>query len=217
MHSHKSKDPCSADSQKSKCSNHRALSQANARRREHLETSGIGATACARHGCFYPHSIVDFQQGERYVKWHFGKELPDSINPKAYEYRLLCLPSLASNCRHRPGSGCLRYLLPVVSPFQATCQCWAFLSLQDTLELIPSIGKFHLGAHVPECFALFSLNFVKGSAQLDGEILETLWSSLNKVASSTRSMSKAHRQEVLDDYMNDSNWKEMVRSGMFSS
>jgi hypothetical protein len=92
-----------------------------------------------------------------------------------------------------------------------------FLSLRDTLELIPSVGKFHLGAHVPECFALFSLNFVKGSAQLDGEILETLWSSLNKVASSTRSMSRAHRQEVLDDYMNDSNWKKMVRSGMFSS
>jgi hypothetical protein len=92
-----------------------------------------------------------------------------------------------------------------------------FLSLRDTLELIPSVGKFHLGAHVPECFALFSLNFVKGSAQLDGEILETLWSSLNKVASSTRSMSRAHRQEVLDDHMNDSNWKKMVRSGMFPS
>jgi Kyakuja-Dileera-Zisupton transposase len=101
--------------------------------------------------------------------------------------------------------------------FKQRVDAGTFLSLRDTLELIPSIGKFHLGAHVPECFALFSLNFVKGSAQLDGEILETLWSSLNKVASSTRSMSKAHRQEVLDDYMNDSNWKKMVRSGTFPS
>jgi Kyakuja-Dileera-Zisupton transposase len=98
--------------------------------------------------------------------------------------------------------------------FQSRIEASKFLSLRGTLELIPAIGKFHLGAHIPQCFALYSLNFVKGSAQVDGEILETLWSSLNKVASSTRSMSKAHRQEVLDDYMNDSNWKKMVRSGM---
>jgi len=27
----------------------------------------VGATACARHGCFIPHCIVDFQKGERQV------------------------------------------------------------------------------------------------------------------------------------------------------
>ncbi|KAI5998479.1 hypothetical protein EDC04DRAFT_2872174 [Pisolithus marmoratus] len=29
------------------------------------EVRGIGATACAWHGCFVPHSVVDFQKGER--------------------------------------------------------------------------------------------------------------------------------------------------------
>ncbi|KAJ6619130.1 hypothetical protein B0H10DRAFT_2026900 [Mycena sp. CBHHK59/15] len=28
-------------------------------------------------------------------------------------------------------------------------------------------------------------------------------------------MSRAHRQEVLDDYMNDSNWKKMVGAGVY--
>ncbi|KIK81417.1 hypothetical protein PAXRUDRAFT_156166, partial [Paxillus rubicundulus Ve08.2h10] len=30
-----------------------------------LEATGIGATACAHHGCFIPHLVVDFQKGER--------------------------------------------------------------------------------------------------------------------------------------------------------
>jgi hypothetical protein len=28
---------------------------------------GVGAAACPRHGCFVPHSVVDFQKGERCV------------------------------------------------------------------------------------------------------------------------------------------------------
>jgi hypothetical protein len=67
-----------------------------------------------------------------------------------------------------------------------------YLSLPDGLDIIPAVGKFHLGAHVPDCFPLFSLNFVHGAGQQDGEILETLWSSLNKVSGSIRAMSKAH-------------------------
>jgi hypothetical protein len=97
--------------------------------------------------------------------------------------------------------------------FQSRTRKSTFLPLRDTLELIPAVGKFHLGAHVKECFTHFSLNFIHGAAQLDGEILETLWSSLDHVAGSTRAMSKAHRQEVLDDYINDSNWKKMIKSG----
>jgi len=27
--------------------------------------TGIGACACARHGCFLPNSVVDFQKGEK--------------------------------------------------------------------------------------------------------------------------------------------------------
>lgn len=51
-------------SQRSSCNNHRAVNQANTSR-GNLEATGIGATACVRHGCFVPHSVVDFQKGER--------------------------------------------------------------------------------------------------------------------------------------------------------
>ena len=88
------------------------------------------------------------------------------------------------------------------------------LDIRPDLELIYAIGKFHLGAHIQECFPLFSLNFVHGAGQIDGEIIETLWSNLNKAAGSTHTMSQAHRQEVLDNYINDSNWKKLINAGM---
>ncbi|KAI6097641.1 hypothetical protein EV401DRAFT_2061676 [Pisolithus croceorrhizus] len=49
---------------RSTCSNHRAINAANINK-SNLRSTGIGATACARHGCFVPHSVVDFQKGER--------------------------------------------------------------------------------------------------------------------------------------------------------
>lgn len=51
---------------KSSCSNHRAVNASNVQR-SNLRATGVGATACARHGCFVPHSVVDFQKGERLV------------------------------------------------------------------------------------------------------------------------------------------------------
>ena len=47
------------------------------------------------------------------------------------------------------------------------------LSIPEVMEPLVAVGKFHLRAHIRECFVLYSLNFVYGSGQLDGEILET--------------------------------------------
>jgi hypothetical protein len=85
----------------------------------------------------------------------------------------------------------------------------------DLQRWIPAVGKFHLAAHVVDCFHQYSLNFVAGAGQQDGEILETLWSSLNKAAGSIRAMTKAHRQEMLDDLMRDSNWKKLTKISMW--
>ncbi|EGN94623.1 hypothetical protein SERLA73DRAFT_155417 [Serpula lacrymans var. lacrymans S7.3] len=48
---------------------------------------------------------------------------------------------------------------------------------------------------------------------VDGEILETLWAPLNNITSSTRGMTAAHRREILDDHMGDSNQKKIIRMG----
>jgi len=90
-----------------------------------------------------------------------------------------------------------------------------FLELWDSMEITGAIGKWHLAAHIPECFPRFTLNFMEGAGEVEGEILETLWSKMDEVAPLTQAMSVAHRQEVLDDHMNDSNWRKMIRIGEY--
>ena len=86
----------------------------------------------------------------------------------------------------------------------------------DLLSWIPAVGKFHLAAHILECFHKYSLNFVPSAGQQDGEILETLWSWLNKASGSIWATSKAHRQGMLDALMHDSNWKNLTNMGEWS-
>ena len=88
-----------------------------------------------------------------------------------------------------------------------------YLSVPDLMEIVGGVGKWHLAGHVPGCFALNSLNFLPGAAQLDGEIVETLWAEFNKISESARSMSAAHRREVYDDHMRESNWKKIISMG----
>jgi hypothetical protein len=97
--------------------------------------------------------------------------------------------------------------------FARRLQQSATLHIPKGLSWTSGVGKFHLGAHEQTCFAKFSLNFISGAGQQDGEILETLWAPLNKIASSVRAMSKAARQEMVDDHMRDSNWKKLTRIG----
>src|SRR5260221_11770866 len=88
-----------------------------------------------------------------------------------------------------------------------------FLEISDTLDITGAIGKWHLAAHIPECFPKFYLNFNEGAGQVGGEILETLWSNMDEVAGLAQAMSIAHHQETLDDYMNDSNWRKIIWMG----
>jgi Kyakuja-Dileera-Zisupton transposase len=88
------------------------------------------------------------------------------------------------------------------------------LRIPKGLSWISGVGKFHLGTHEQTCFAKFSLNFIQGAGQQDGEILETLWAPLNKISSSSRAMSTPGRQETVDDHMRDSNWKKATRIGV---
>ncbi|KAG6905588.1 hypothetical protein DXG01_001815 [Tephrocybe rancida] len=51
---------------------------------------------------------------------------------------------------------------------------------------------------------------LENAAIMAGEILETLWASLNKVSSQARTATLAHHAEILDDHMSDINWKKIL-------
>ena len=90
-----------------------------------------------------------------------------------------------------------------------------YLARDREMKIFGAIGKFHLADHVDSCFSKWTLDFMKGFGHIDGEIMETLWSGMNKVSRAARSMSRAHWQETLDDYMRDANWKKKVGISKF--
>lgn len=96
----------------------------------------------------------------------------------------------------------------------ARIQANDMLSIPENLVLIHAIGQFHIHGHKDECLYRWATNYVPGAGVVDGEVLETLWAVLNTVSAATRTASLAHRTEILDDHMNDSNWKKMLHIGM---
>ncbi|KIJ06855.1 hypothetical protein PAXINDRAFT_19941 [Paxillus involutus ATCC 200175] len=85
-----------------------------------------------------------------------------------------------------------------------------YLKFSDTIQIIWGIGLFHIHGHQDVCLSRYSPDLIPGIGKVDGEVLETLWSQLNEICGSTRSMTAAHRQEVLNDHMLDSNRKKML-------
>ena len=101
----------------------------------------------------------------------------------------------------------------IIVLYDVMCQYWKNLQRrvdrEPFLHLNPNIGLFHVHGHKDECMPMFAPTFIPGTGNIDGEILETLWAPLDKISGSTRAMTTAHRQEILDDHMNDSNWKQL--------
>lgn len=85
------------------------------------------------------------------------------------------------------------------------------LSLPKGLKIIGGIDQFHVHGHRQQCYPRFSPNFIAGAGIHVGDIIESLWAETNGIAESTRGMSAAHRQEVIDDCMGDSNWNKQLR------
>ncbi|KAI6037476.1 hypothetical protein EDC04DRAFT_2604711 [Pisolithus marmoratus] len=72
----------------------------------------------------------------------------------------------------------------------------AFLSIPQGIKIQPGIGIWHVHGHKTECFTRYAPNFMPSSGNVDGKIMETLWSTLN---------------DLLDFQMNDSNFLKMIR------
>ena len=179
-------------------SNFRAILDANTGSRI-KDITGIAIHACAHHGCYCPSSGVNFLKGKQ---------------QKCIDY------SLSETFKTTNCLGIDRWL----GIYDIMCQyykqmpkCFVegkqYISVPTSIEFEKAIGMFHVHGHKDTCFFRFASNFIKGAGMVDGEILETLWSTLNHISPSMRTASLAHRTEVLDDHMNDSNWKKTVSIG----
>jgi len=157
---------------------------------------------------------VDFQKGERHVLYmhRIYYNIDHALRQMNMDYAF-CQALAYNSCGLPRGVGVYDVWCQWSINFLQRVAESNHLSIPKDMELVGGVDKFHLVAHVPGCFALNSLNFIKGAGQLDGEILESLWSDFNKISESARSMSTAHRREVYDDHMRESNWKKITSIG----
>lgn len=147
--------------------------------------------ACGRHGCYAPQALVDLFKGEQQknVDFAFLKALKSTH--VAPEQGVLLIYDIA---------------------------CQYFVHLHDRigtelpfgLDVDAAIGLFHIHAHKDQCFFQYATSFIPGAAIVAGEILESLWSSLNSISPTARTATLAHRAEMLDDHATDSNHKKTL-------
>ncbi|KAI6104913.1 hypothetical protein EDD16DRAFT_1474590 [Pisolithus croceorrhizus] len=175
--------------EKSTCNNHKVISQASANHGK-LNSTGVGATACAWHGCFYPHSVVDFQEGERQLNMDYSLAHALGYNMNGI-WNVICFCDINST-----------YMKNQSRQVDSS----QFLHIPPSLSIVAGISMWHIHGHKKECYAQYSPLFIKGSGWVDGEIIEMLWSTLNIVSASTHGMTAPHFQELLDFQMNDSNF-----------
>ncbi|KAJ7711071.1 hypothetical protein B0H16DRAFT_1745484 [Mycena metata] len=183
------------ETEMSTCSGLAALDYANTKFSRGYTTTGVGMGVCARHEFVQPTGISDLQKGERYsnMNWIFS----------------------AIMCKKDPR------LFKVVS-YDIICQ-W-FKKLFERLLKMPSavrfvivmslmrfvIPKMHIHSHTLACQLLFSLNFLLGAGQTDGEGIERPWANLGGVATSTREMGPGSRCNTLDSHLSYWNWSKLI-------
>ncbi|KAG1776260.1 hypothetical protein EV702DRAFT_1179917 [Suillus placidus] len=140
---------------------------ANASRHK-LEATGIGGCACARHGCFVPHSMVDFQKGERQMNMDYALCQALGYNTNGID-RALTFYDI--NCQYH-------------KHLQQRVDESPYLDLPWGMEVTPGIGLWHVHGHQDKCYIR--------AARIDGKIMETLWAPLNIILPSARGMSTPH-------------------------
>lgn len=160
------------------------------------DLTGIVAIACARHGCFAPNSVANLTRGEQ---------------QKNVDWALLQALKTTTVNTHQG----------VLMIYDIACQYGVYLHdrighlLPPGLSIDTAIGLFHVHGHKDSCFFRFATTFIPGAAITIGEILESLWASLNTVTPALRTATLAHRAEIMDDHMTDSNHKKTL--GMAAS
>ncbi|KAJ7481682.1 hypothetical protein FB451DRAFT_1444162 [Mycena latifolia] len=151
----------------STCSGLAALDYANTKFSRGYSTTGVGMGVCARHEFIQPTGVGDLQRGEHFanIDWIFAAILrwKDSRLFKVISYDIICQwwKHLYDRLRNLP------------PPMRLTLVMVLFRFV---------IPKMHIHSHTLACQLMFSLNFLAGAGQTDGEGIERPWANIGGVA-----------------------------------
>ncbi|KAF7337302.1 hypothetical protein MSAN_02255400 [Mycena sanguinolenta] len=182
----------------STCSGLAALDYANTKFSRGYSATGVGMGVCARHKFVQANGVGDLQKGERYANmdWIFSSIMQHKHEglEKVILYDIICQwwKKLVERLLGLPGK----------------------MRLAIVIELLHFvIPKMHIHSHTLACQLAFSLNFLLGAGQTDGEGIEHPWANISGVASSTQEMGPGSRRDVLDDHWAFWNWNKLVSIG----
>jgi hypothetical protein len=163
---------------------------------KYCDVTGLVGIACGRHGCYVPQTLLDLIKGEQQKNMDFG----------------LLRAVISTGVTREQG---LLFIYDIACQYMVHLQERISTSLPFGLDIEGAIGLFHVHAHKDQCFYRYATSFIPGAGIVAGEILESLWSSLNSISPTARTATLAHRAEMLDDHATDSNHKKCL--GMVSS
>ncbi|KAF8128998.1 hypothetical protein EV363DRAFT_1169765 [Boletus edulis] len=181
--------------ERSTCSGHTAVNLADTKATHGLAVTGLGTIDCARHGFKLPQGVGNLQKGEKYINMDY----------------FFC--SAMKTYRELP--------MLFVS-YDIACQwsknLWEWMSrMPPSLQIDHErksfefgVPKFHLPAHREPCQVRYSMNLLPFVGRTDGKGPEQGWANINPIASSTKEMGPGSRQDTLDDFFGDWNWKKTV-------
>jgi hypothetical protein len=155
------------------------------------DVTGVAGIACARNGVYAPNALVDLFKGEQ---------------QKNVDFAFL---SALKTTGVDPDQGVL-LIYDIACQYSVHLKERIHTHLPVGLQVEVGIGLFHVHAHKDECFFRYAPSFIPGAGVVAGEILESLWSTLNSISPTARTATLAHRAEMLDDHAADSNHKELL-------
>jgi hypothetical protein len=120
--------------------------------------------------------VVNFQKGERQINIDY----------------LLCQALNYNSEEIGQAIVCYNIACQFFTNFHDWVKQSPYLSVPRNISIKKAISLFHIHGHQDDCFSKYLLNFILGISQVDGKIIEILWSQLNEVLESTRSMSTFH-------------------------
>ncbi|KAJ6589802.1 hypothetical protein B0H10DRAFT_1961237 [Mycena sp. CBHHK59/15] len=171
-----------------------ALLQKDTRMTTGLRCSGVGGCICTRHECIRPDRISNLQKGERYVNMYF-----------------IMAAVLVGFC-----------LLWLTISYDISCQWKKHLAERNAkllshmqLRLADIKWQYGLlsGRWGNEGWEKESLSFKPGVGKSDDEGVEHTWAMLNPVTYHTKNMGKGHREDVLEDKINNHNFLKNISQG----
>ncbi|KAJ6602914.1 hypothetical protein B0H10DRAFT_1958055 [Mycena sp. CBHHK59/15] len=194
---------CQSQVSISTCIAFAALLQKDTRMTTGLRCSGVGGCICTRHECIRPDRISNLQKGERYVNMYF-----------------IMAAVLVGFC-----------LLWLTISYDISCQWKKHLAernakLLSHMQLRLADIKWQYGLlsgrwgnegwerddsiHDEACQNENSLSFKPGVGKSDDEGVEHTWAMLNPVTYHTKNMGKGHREDVLEDKINNHNFLKNI-------